>query len=140
MRTSCPEVGRSQRPDLVAIKRGRAALSSSVNPLQIERTTRAHHQPSRRCLTDDDQQRYPKPAFTPPTEASVAPIFATDIGGMLRVGGAGARGLRRHRRRQSRRGCTRVGREVLVARVMFAILRSSTPALAAAVTYPARSE
>jgi len=32
VRPSCPEVGRSQRPDLIAPKRGRRRLSSSANP------------------------------------------------------------------------------------------------------------
>ena len=32
MRPSCPEVGRSQRPNLIAAERGRRRLSSSANP------------------------------------------------------------------------------------------------------------
>ena len=37
MRPSCPEVGRSQRPDLIAPKRGRRRLSSSANPATSSR-------------------------------------------------------------------------------------------------------
>jgi hypothetical protein len=50
------------------------------------------------------------------------------------------RALRRRRRTRSRRGCSRAGRAGCGGGLTLAILRSSTPAAAAAVAYPARSE
>ena len=73
MRTLLTRVGRLPRPDLVANQRGRAALSSSANPLQTATTLNEHRQRPRRCLTDDDRTRYPAPSFTSPTERAGAP-------------------------------------------------------------------
>jgi hypothetical protein len=75
VRTSCPEVGRSQRPDLIANQRGGRRLSSSANAQQT-RLRLANIISRRRCLTDDDRPRYPRSeALTPPTETAEAPYF-----------------------------------------------------------------
>jgi hypothetical protein len=70
---SCPEVGRSQRPDLIAPQRGRRRLSSSANPAtsstNLSRTTPA----LRRCLIRRRRPRYPATAFTSPTEPAGEP-------------------------------------------------------------------
>jgi hypothetical protein len=74
VRTSCPEVGRSQCRDLIANQRGGRRLSSSANAQQT-RLRLANIISRRRCLTDDDRPRYPRSeAPHPPTETAEAPV------------------------------------------------------------------
>ena len=54
MRTSCPEVGRSQRPDLDATKRGTAAAVNQRQTAANPRERPASGTPDERWLTDDD--------------------------------------------------------------------------------------
>ena len=73
MRPSCPEVGRSQRPDLIAPKRGRRRLSSSANPAtSSENVSRAPPRP-RRCLIRRRRPRYPRPRSPHPRNMQVKP-------------------------------------------------------------------
>jgi len=61
---SCPEVGRSQRPDLVAKQRGRRRLSSSANPARSSRNVARAATTARRCLIRRRRPRYPATALT----------------------------------------------------------------------------
>jgi hypothetical protein len=73
---SCPEVGRSQRPDLIAKQRGRRRLSSSANPAtsseNVSRATLGRHA----LLDQTPTAALPAPAFTSPTERAGEPKIA----------------------------------------------------------------
>ena len=75
MRALCPEVGRSQRPDLIAKQRGGRRLSSSANPAASSRNLPRATPAQRRCLIRRRRPRYPASAFTPPTERAGEPDF-----------------------------------------------------------------
>src|SRR5450755_970182 len=53
---SCPEVGRSQRPDLPSPKRGTAAAVNQRETAANNRNPREHRPRLRRWLTDDDSR------------------------------------------------------------------------------------
>ena len=73
MRTSRPEVGRSQRPDLVAKQRGRRRLSSSTNHATSSENASLAAPTDPRCLIRRRRPRYPATAFTSPTERAGEP-------------------------------------------------------------------
>ena len=60
MRPSCPEVGRSQRPDLIATQRGRRRLSSSANPRHEQHNVLAGQHQSQALLDQTTTAALPR--------------------------------------------------------------------------------
>ena len=77
MRPSCPEVGRSQRPDLVAKQRGTAAAVKQRQPRyeQPKRSTHSLQPPA--LLDDDDGRATPRPRSPHPRKQQKRPISRT---------------------------------------------------------------
>jgi uncharacterized protein DUF2855 len=73
--SSSPEVGRSQRPDVIAPKRGRRRLSSSADPAMSSENVSRAATATTALLDQTTTAALPRAAFTSPTEHAGEPFF-----------------------------------------------------------------